>query len=262
MVCRGGWKGGRCHRPTCDVCSDRRSQDWKWSLRESLAAYGQPVLLVTVTAPGKDVLPLGPDGLCAIEPLSQWSGTMMERWHRLKEACKYRAKLPKGSAPVVLASAWQSQKRGAPHLHLVVPAADHGRRFAYALKHSASDYGFGFVDIQNATGSAAAVGNYLCRYLARDLQSRGANPYRDFLPRREVYVCRWLLARSGASLAIARKLRHLWVFANREPSIGVPAFKNQIEESWCYFWYRVGIRGRENVRPPIAITGGSFEVPT
>jgi hypothetical protein len=204
--------------------------------------------MVTITAPGSDVLPFGPDGFtCAHEPLSEWCSTLMARWHSLRDSCAKSVKRQSrsGSAPVVLAYVWQLQTRQAPHLHLLVSAGPLGRRFADALKEHASGYGFGFVDIKKGTASALAAASYVSRYLVRDLEERSA-----YLPSRPAYCNRKLCRRAGVGIAVARKLRHLWVFANRDSSIGVPKFDSDWLESATYYWYRVGRRGRENVRKP------------
>lgn len=226
----------------------RRGGDWVWTMREALAAYDQPVVLVTITAPGADVLPFGPDGLtCAHEPLSEWCSTMMERWHLLRDYCakSVKRRSRSGLAPAVLAYVWQLQTRQAPHLHLIVSAAGQGRTFAAALKEHAGDYGFGFVDIKTGTGSALAVASYVSRYLLRDVENRSV-----YLPSRPAYVNRRLARKAGVGIAVARKIRHLWVYANRDSAVGVPHFTNDWVESATYYWYRVGRRGRENVRKP------------
>jgi hypothetical protein len=230
----------------------RRGGDWSWTLRNALAAFPGPVCLVTITAPGADVLPYGPDGQYVDDlALSEWCSTMMARWHLLRDSSAKSAKrsMDSDSVPVVLAYVWQLQTRRAPHLHVVVSAAPLGRTFAVALKTRASDYGFGFVDIKTVTGSALAVGVYLSRYLTRDLESSGEAS--RYLPARPAYVSRKLCRRAGVGIAVARKLRHLWVFANRDSSIGVPAFASDWQESAVYYWYRVGRRGRENVSRPL-----------
>jgi hypothetical protein len=232
----------------------RRGGDWTWTLRNALAAHPGPVCLVTITAPGADVLPYGADGRTVDSvALSEWCSTMMGRWHSLRDLCAKSSKrsMRSGSGPVVLAYVWQLQTRQAPHLHLVVSAGPLGRTFAAALKIHAGDYGFGFVDIKTATGSALAVGVYLSRYLTRDLEKGDGSQY---LPARPAYVSRVLCRRAGVGIAVARKLRHLWVFANRDSSAGLPRFDSDWQESAVYYWYRVGRRGRENVRVPAAFS--------
>jgi hypothetical protein len=137
-------------------------------------------------------------------------------------------------------------------MHVVVPAGPVGQRFAAAVKDSAGDFGFGFVDIKKGGGFAPAVASYISRYLTRDIESRRAyDSYAEFLPARPAYVATRLLRRGGVGIRIARRLRHLWVFANRDESVGLPRFKDDHEEAWVYYWYRVGRRGRENVRLPL-----------
>lgn len=235
----------------------RRGGDWQWCIREALRAYGAPVLLLTITAPGHDVIPPREDGRADEVALAEWCSTMMERWHGLRDRSRKRA-LGSGSGLVVLTYVWQLQARGAPHMHVVVPAGPVGQRFAAAVKECAADFGFGFVDIRRGGGFAPAVASYISRYLARDIERAqgGHDEYARFLPARPAYVATRLLRRAGVGIRIARRLRHLWVFANRDESVGLPRFKDDHEEAWTYYWYRVGRRGRENVRRPLLAGGG------
>jgi hypothetical protein len=229
----------------------RRGGDHAWCIREAMLKYGKPVILVTLTAPGEDVLPTGPDGRCAHEPLAAWCATLPERWHRLRDQARKRSLRASraSSGLTVLSYAWQLQARGAPHLHLVVPAGPLGHRFASALKECAGAYGFGFVDIRSGTGSASAVGSYLSRYLTRDLE-KPDREYGQYLPRRPAYVDRRIARAAGVSVRIARAVRRIWVYANvdRDPRLirgGV--FADERQSALAYYWYRVGRRGRENV---------------
>jgi hypothetical protein len=235
-----------------------RAGDWQWCIREALRSYDAPVLLVTITAPGRDVLPYDESGArCSRAELSDWCSTLQARWHGLRDRSRKRA-LGSGSGLVVLSYVWQLQERGAPHMHVVVPAGPVGRRFAAAVKDSAADFGFGFVDIKSGGGFAPAVANYISRYLARDIESRGVyESFGEYLPSRPAYVATRLLRRAGVGIRVARRLRHLWVFANRDESVGLPRFKDDREEAWVYYWYRVGRRGRENVRRPVGAASWS-----
>lgn len=204
--------------------------------------------MVTVTAPGDDRLPRRPDGMCEISPLAEWCSTMMERWHGLRNRSRWRA-LRSGSGLVVLSYVWQLQKRGAPHLHIVVPAGVTGQKFAYAVKDSAAEFDFGFVDIRSGGEFAVAAASYVSRYLVRDLELTGGE-YAQFLPSRPAYINRELCRKAGVGIAVARKVRHLWVYANRDDEIGVPKFVNDWQESATYYWHRVNKHGLDNVRRP------------
>ncbi len=224
-------------------------------MREALRDYGQPVLLLTITAPGSSVLPLDVHGQCCERELSEWAARMVGQWQLLRNygsKAVRRSKPDSTSGPVVLAYAWQLQRRGAPHLHVIVPAGAVGRAFASAVKASARDYGFGFVDIKTSTGSALAAALYLSRYVARDIGSGRTR----HLPLRSVFVSRELCRRAGVGIRIARRVRHLWVFANLDRSAGLPRFTSDCERDWVFYWYRVGRRGRENIpRPGVAFLG-------
>jgi len=236
----------------------RRAGDWAWVLREALRVYSRPTLMVTVTAPGDDVLPRDVDGYCHHLQLAEWCATIPARWHGLRHKCSLKAKRSE-SGPVVLAYVWQLQKRGAPHLHILVPAEARGQIFADAVKASAADYGFGFVDIKSGGESALAAASYVSRYLTRDIEN-WRSEYAQYLPKRPAYVYRGLTQASGTGIRVARKLRHLWVFANVDDTIGVPKFNSDLEESSVYYWYRIGLRGLDNVNVPAILLEKRKEV--
>jgi len=162
---------------------------------------------------------------------------------RARRACR------NDTGPIVLASVWQLQKRGAPHIHIVVSAGDRGRIFASAVKECARDYGFGFVDIATRTGNAAAVGSYLSGYVSSEGYLHPPE-YLALLPSRRMYVSRELQSATGATMGVARRLRRLWVYGNVDRSVGLPVWESEAQQRWTYYWYRVGRRGFESVPKP------------
>lgn len=259
--CTRGYGGRPCGKwRACEECAYRRSRDQSWCIRESARMRGGEFLLLTVTAPGDDVLPRDARGLCCHLELGEWCATMMERWNRLNMTAHNRTRRAfKGHrGSLVLASAWQLQRRGAPHIHLAVSAGDAGRHYASVVKEIAGDYGYGFVDIGIQSGSAPAVARYLSRYLT-EKRGEALTEFEGYLPSRRVYVSRTLQKESGATMGVARRLRRLWVYANVDRGVGLPTFENETQKAWVYFWFRVGRHGLDNVRRPVLLSEGQSE---
>lgn len=256
MTCTAGFLGRPCGKwRTCDNCAYRRRRDQAWCMRAAgRARGGDGWLLLTMTAPGDDVLPRGVSGLCEFGPLAEWSGTMVERWKLVRANAhgRTRYRFPNASTGLVLAFVWQLQRRGAPHIHAAVSAGAAGRYYASVVKEIASDYGFGFVDILTSEGSAPAVASYLSSYMTSE---NGVLPpeYVGLLPSRRLYINRNLQASTGATMEVARKLRRLWVFANVDSEVGLPAWRDELQRAWVYYWYRANLRGIDNVALPAIV---------
>lgn len=144
-----------CRNRACPHCGEVWAQDTR--IRALAAAEHLPgaVALLTVTAPGRDVLPWAPDGrLCAAGPLRSWNQQAPAAWSRMHRAARAEMlrRVPAARGAWELSfKAWEFQRRGALHLHLVVPFhGDVQRRasqaYASALRRLAPTYGFGFVD--------------------------------------------------------------------------------------------------------------------
>jgi len=199
------------------VTRDLRAGDLAWCAREAVRAYGGGVLLVSVTAPGADVLPLGSDGRCRFDSLASWAGDFQERWNRLsmrgmRRACKRRYRSP------ILVRRFDVQARGAPHIHVVVKRDAVGFDYAYTLKRYASEYGFGFVDVSDLEGHPVAVAQYAAGYVGLNLT--GERYGSSFLPSRLLYGSREWSAKSGADMSVAREIRRPWVYRNVTVAVG------------------------------------------
>jgi hypothetical protein len=97
-------------------------------LRLNVEAFGRPVVLVHVTAPGADLLPWADDGE-SVEPLyaSIWNKTAPARFSRMMEAAQaegdraMRRLGHRGQLPRRVASVKAPQRRGVLHWHLALP---------------------------------------------------------------------------------------------------------------------------------------------
>lgn len=163
-----------CKKRTCPVCGLRWARDWTKVMFVNLGAYDGPVILVTITAPGADLLPWdeahcagkhsrggehGGKRGCRVEPraAAEWTASATTRWGMLRQAA---ARVARTKAPVpvtLLERVWEPQKRGVAHLHLVLGAATAGEIEAAAifiakLKELAPSYSFGFVDARGKKG--------------------------------------------------------------------------------------------------------------
>lgn len=143
--------------------------------------------MITVTAPGVDVLPWdrsrcklkrrhrceGPAG-CVVhdEAADAWSADASARWAKLRQAARVAAKraTPHKTPPRLLGRVWEPQKRGVPHVHVVVDCStaellEAAEAFRSALARLAPAYGFGRVDKDiNPHGPEKAAG-YVADYL-------------------------------------------------------------------------------------------------
>jgi hypothetical protein len=180
-------------------------------MRTGLAAYGKRVVLVTITAPGDDVLPWdeahcrhprggehsGKRG-CRVEQSTarEFNATASWRLAALRRAATVYAERATGTRPRFLDRAWEAQRRGVAHWHGVYGADTPAELEAVALlverlKASAHEYGWGFVDAKGrkrndprARGKRVVVAGVelrliapedAARYLASYLAGRSAH---------------------------------------------------------------------------------------
>lgn len=176
------WKSS-CKSRACPVCGPGWARRQQTKVRVNLEHYGGKVATIAVTAPGAKVLPWaceknhvhsGTRG-CRVQarPLREWCSTLGWRWRKLRDAAQLETKRTVGGRVVILERVWEPQKRGAPHVHLVVPYGtfDEMRRadvFRAELARLAAGYGFGRVQ-----GTLRAIsGEDAARYLASYLTGR------------------------------------------------------------------------------------------
>jgi hypothetical protein len=277
LHCTEGFLGKPCAKRTCAECYLRYLEDRAWCLRENLSLVGVPVRMVTLTAPGADRLPWdreacawrGPHQCrgrlgCVVEEVaaSEWRATLEQRWRRLHQAAARRAGR---GASCIIARVWQAQARGVAHVHVVVPSVDAGDAYAESLLELAPCYDFGEEHDGGRVGPPAAVAWYLSGYLSRPGDTLDVPRRRELaeiaavLPRRQLYISPHLTRRSGATMRIARLVRSLWALGEgfRDQ---VPYFRDEVEQAWAYYWFRVGRRGRELVARSVVVPDyGEYE---
>lgn len=163
--------GRSCKRTSCPVCGPRWAAAWEQNFASNFAAAPGDVVLVSITAPGVDVLPWdeahcshrrkhqhrGPSG-CRVEQQAayEWTGTATWRLDRLRRgaaahvrrrlcqcghtrrahaagACSCGCEKFKGYQPRMLGREWEPQKRGVPHWHGVFDYSSERARRAVRL---------------------------------------------------------------------------------------------------------------------------------
>ncbi|MEX1208662.1 MAG: hypothetical protein WEE36_08720 [Acidimicrobiia bacterium] len=189
-----------------------------------------PIALITVTAPGADVLPWacapgdhpgpcsGPRGCRVEEPArSFWNWTAGARRKRLHRALSGRARR-RGMKRWLVGYVWEPQQRGVGHLHLVVFL--HTVPFIVAaLRELGPRYGFGFVDDARSRprgGGSEKVTSYITGYLngSPKLEAVAAAVTAYELPSRCWYLAAWVTRGTGVTMRALRRVRRWWAAAN------------------------------------------------
>lgn len=238
--CKAGYGMGPCGKRSCAICAVRRRKDWRWVFQQNLASLGdEEVYMMTVTAPGEEVLPWDTEKCkvkgdhvhsgkwgCEVdyESVWIWRQTLESRWSKLTDAARIRTKRAVGgTGALMLAGAWELQKRGVPHVHVVVPANIRGKYFVDSLKQFAPTYGFGFVDSKLEGRHPLVAAAYLAKYLTKFDQDE--DKASELLPSREFFVSREVSIKTGATVRICRFVRKWWAFQQGYIAYKSVAFK-------------------------------------
>jgi hypothetical protein len=246
-------KAWRCQRRTCPGYAPTWAKDSRRKLLDNLDAYEGRAVMVTLTPPGKERLPwdlslcrhLGPhehdgrNGVCKIvaHVCDAWNETAPERARELNRVAKLRAdralaRLGIGEKRGKLAHAWEHQKRGALHQHIIVPMGTEeqdawgtnvdalwSRFYVAALKELSSSYDFGWIDDhpinkgepRPAREAAAYLSSYLISgkghkaTITETVRSR-------VVPSVVVYVSRKLTARTFCTMRNLRRARRVFMW--------------------------------------------------
>jgi hypothetical protein len=180
------WYGGRsCKKRSCSVCGARWAKRWSRVFFHNLQFHGRDVAMITITAPGAEALPWdttscaikkphrceGPRG-CKVDGAAarEWADTAPHRWTQLRQAARIATKRRMGAAPLLLGRVWEPQKRGVPHLHVMVSCGGEDElevadAFRAELARLAAHYGFGFVDRELNPGGPRQAAGYVAEYL-------------------------------------------------------------------------------------------------
>lgn len=233
-VAWGHVRYARCMKRSCASCGHLWLGDTRVKVIAAASKLSGAVALVTVTGPGQDVIPWGPErGKADPEAARRWNELAPWNWSRLHKAAQARAARARGRAgrPVdLLIKVWEYQKRGVLHLHLVVPAGTgeevkNAEAYVTALHELSSAYGFGFVDRgklpksgprQSARRLAPVAPWRAAAYVAGYVVSTGAGKpgvmevaQRQGVPGAVVYVSPTLTKQSGVTIRSLRARRRI-----------------------------------------------------
>lgn len=224
----------RCGRRGCCSCGVLWLTDTRIRVLAAVQAHASAVALVTVTAPGVDVLPWGPCGTLVDErAAAAWNRDAPTNWSYLHRAAAPDAREVAagwGMTWRLLVKAWEYQRRGVLHLHLLVPAGSPAmlaasNRYVAALHENAHAHGFGFVDrgklpstgprrsartLQPVDPHRAAA--YVSAYVASTGAGKGGVAEvaaKQGVPGAVVYVAQALTARSGVTMRSLRARRRV-----------------------------------------------------
>lgn len=231
--------GFRCQRWDCPSCGPLKRGDQQRVLLRNLIAAECNVWLLTVTAPGDDVLPRDDAGICEWSALADWCESRPDRWRHLRKALSGRPSLRPSP---ILATVWQAQRRGAPHAHLVVEGTDRGYLFALVLDSLAERYGFGHVDLAGAPGwrhkrpkpwAPYLAAKYLSRYLEAATGPWSLDQWRSLMPGTPFVKVHPVLSRATwDTLGNLRLVRHLYVHVHQGAS--KPRFRSDRHATVIY----------------------------
>ncbi len=218
-----------CKRRSCPHCGRLWAWDWERVMRTNLEDYAGAVRMVAITAPGSDALPWacerdhrhsGSQG-CRVEEqaATEWAATLTQRWKELREDARLATLRGTGLKPTLLLRVWEPQKRGVPHLHVVLGVRTEAEkiaaeRFRQELDARAAYHGFGFVQRHvHETGPRQAA-RYLVGYLLGRSKRKGTireNIAHPRMPRSLIWLTPNL---TRSTLCTMRRLRYArWYFA-------------------------------------------------
>lgn len=200
-------------------------------LMTNLLAYGGNVWLVTVTAPGADLLPWGEGRKVEPQAAHEWNRTAPKRWSELHRRAQQEVKRAHGDNCTFLAYAWQMQGRGVLHIHLALGFSTARERalawrYVQELRERTRQFGFGFVDAVDRDGRSGKsrvlephrAAGYMSRYLADSTQLVEAIASKD-RPARIIYVTNRLTQQTSCTMSRLRRARFLFWIRRGESSV-------------------------------------------
>lgn len=243
-VCPGRIKSPANPRPNtfdcasryCPVCGDRWQKDMRVMAVAAAEHVPEHVGLITVTAPGDEYFDDRDWQIVGGRPVLErwWNADARERFTQLhRDASKGPRDYAQGHGETweVLFRAWEYQKRGLLHAHIVVPMGTPvqetaSRLYLANLWSYARAHTFGYVlggtkgtgtnwstppVLARASGKDAA--RYVCKYVAS--VGAGKEGMRDTARRTAqrgsvLYVARSLTRASGVTMTGLRNRRRIW----------------------------------------------------
>lgn len=248
-----------CKKRGCRVCGGPWARDAYTVIRFNLESWGRPVTVIAITPPGQDRLPWDRDrclrlGLhghrakceggkgCRVQDraLREWSETLTWRAGKLRKAA-YQAIRNSGMTeppPAWLERTYEPQRRGAAHLHIVIPYGTFSeKRVAQAyvreLKRLAPHYDFGNVDGKLKAWSGGEAAKYLAAYLTGRNSKKGKSTMRaniadPNLPSSLFWVSPRLSKETLVTMRSLRRARHLWA-ARRDAAVPLPRWSGAVD---------------------------------
>jgi hypothetical protein len=230
----------RCVRRACESYGDLWAGDQRMRLFGALQSYGDQVgaharvTMVTVTAPGSELgLPWDRDHCaslgahrhsgrigCRVIPRAAalWNERAPANWTALHRGSGQAVKRLGLDRPRLLVKAWEYQKRGVLHLHLVFGYSSPSEQrsvdaYVSAMAERAQSVCFGFVDRKREVREPSAAAAYLSSYFVAGKGSKmdiRETVRREDVPSHVIYIAPWLLQHSGLSMRTLRLRRYLW----------------------------------------------------
>lgn len=224
-----------CGKRRCPECGRVWLGDARQVICAAMGTLTTSVAVLTITAPGVDVLPWDETGRRCREPeLTAWNDTAPGRWSAWWRWCSQgpRARARRNGATWgMLAKVWETQKRGALHLHVIVPYGTPAEREATDelvrnLDGSRQAFGFGYVDRgamqRDETGqrvrklvpvAAERAAGYVAKYLTetgKGAQGMGALAATTVVAGPLLYTAQRLTALSGKTMRSMRARRAIY----------------------------------------------------
>lgn len=206
------------------VGGPRWTEDQRRNLRTNIRAAGDVVALITVTAPGQDVLPWDHSGNRVVEGAAiLWNESAQKRWTEMNRNAVQNVARRTGLKSRVGVRVFQLQKRGVLHLHIVTQYETEADKiwtaeYVRELRRLSRRYHYGFVDFRDRAGktgkptvmSSKRAAGYLSKYFVESSQIMQAVKLKK-RPRRIIYVSTKLTMRTHCTMRRLRRARHLWV---------------------------------------------------
>lgn len=256
-----------CKAWDCPVCGPKRHRDAYTCIAAALASYGGDVVMLTVTAPGAPRLPWdehhcagrhkyggrheGKRG-CRVQQREarEWNETARHRFGLLRQAGRKHVQRHLRDAagqPLpfsYLELAWEMQRRGVGHTHVVLGVKTEAElrtaaTFVRYVKEHAADYDFGFADARGKREK-------------RDPRSRGRRVTVDGVELRVIsgadaarYIASYLAGRSHRKASLRQNAIDPAANALRgRGAVAAPRPRRLRIPMW---WVKPGIGGAEHV---------------
>lgn len=255
----GEWRkvASRCGSRKCPSCGVLWAGDTRVKILRNVEAYGGDVGLVTVTAPGKNVLPHHVvDGRLVVDEWAarRWNKHARAAWRVMHRKAAQRAQRfarRNGIEWHITARVWQYQQRGVLHAHVIVPMGTPAERLASrvyveALHELSGQHGFGYVDRGRKTRKEGALwsrdlevipagraARYVAKYLAGvkggKLELTETVSHED-VPGQVVHVDRNLTRATGCTMRTLRRHRLLFVLERNAVACGAEHLLDHLAE--------------------------------